>query len=154
MSKTIYHQLIIQAEPKVVFDAISTQKGLSSWWIKECEAKAEEGHINVFHFEGYPSTEFKVIKINPNKSIVWKCIGGDKQWIGTQLSFKIKSHENGSLLQFKHSKWKKQSDFFATCNFHWARHFIMLQHYCESGNSMLNLTVEKAEIQKTKDSKS
>lgn len=154
MSKTIFHQVHIKADPKTIFDAISTQEGLSSWWIKDCEAKAEKGHVNVFHFEGYPSTEMKVKKLNPPTSITWKCIAGDKQWKGTQLKFKIKSAEDGCVLQFKHSKWKKQSDFFAVCNFHWARHFIMLQNYCETGKSLLDFSQEKAEIKKVKAPKS
>ena len=150
MSETIYQKLIIDADPKTIFDALTTKKGLSSWWIKDCDINTEIGSVSIFRFEGYPSTEMKVKKLKKNKLLVWKCIGGDKEWIGTKLSFSIKEKEKGCSLKFKHSKWKKQSNFYASCNFHWARHFIMLQNYCETGISALNILKEKEEIKKVK----
>jgi uncharacterized protein YndB with AHSA1/START domain len=146
MSKSIYHQLNINADPATIYDAITSQKGLSSWWVSDCEAKAELGFTNVFNFEGFPSTKMKIKKLIPAKKVDWKCIEGDKQWKGTRLSFKITEADKGSILQFKHSKWKKHTPFFATCNFHWARHFIMLKNYCENGKSILKPAIEKAEI--------
>ncbi len=147
---TIFHQLIINADPKVIYEAITSQKGLSSWWIKDCEAKAEVGYINTFTFEGYPSTKMKIRKLVTDTKIVWKCVEGDKEWRGTKLTFSISSENSGSILQFKHAKWKRQSSFYATCNFHWARHFIMLKEYCESGVSKLEKQKEKIEIKKVK----
>jgi len=147
---TIFHQLIIDTEPKVIFEAITSQKGLSSWWIKDSEAKAEVGHINTFTFEGYPSTKMKIKKLVPDKKIVWKCVEGDKEWKGTKLTFSISPEDGGSILQFKHAKWRRQSSFYATCNFHWARHFLMLKEYCESGVSKLEKHKEKIEIKKVK----
>lgn len=147
---TIFHQLIINAEPKVIYEAITSQKGLSSWWIKECDAKAEEKYINTFTFEGYPSTKMKIRKLVPDKKVVWKCIEGDKEWKGTKLTFSISSENGGSLFQFKHAKWKRQSSFYATCNFHWARHFIMLKEFCENGVSNLKSHIEKNEVKKVK----
>lgn len=150
MSKTIYHRLIIQANTQTIYEAITTKKGLSSWWIKDCEIKNEVGEVNTFRFEGHPPTEMKLKKQKENKYVSWKCIAGDKEWIGTKLTFSIKESENGCVLKFKHLKWKKQSAFFATCNFHWARHFIMLQNYCETGKSVLNQSTENKEIKKVK----
>lgn len=150
MSKTIYQKLTIQAKASVVYEALTSQKGISSWWIEDCDIKNKVGEINTLRFEGFPSTEMKIKKLKENKSVVWKCIGGDKEWKGTKLSFSIKEDENSSVLKFRHSNWKKQSDFFASCNFHWARHFIMLQNYCETGKSALNPSKEKKEIKKVK----
>ena len=150
---TIFHQLNIDAEPKVIYDAITSQKGLASWWINNCDAKAEVGYINTFTFEGYPSTKMKIKRLTLNKKVHWKCIEGDKEWKGTKLKFSISQKESGSILQFKHEKWKKQSEFYATCNFHWARHFIMLKEYCEKGVSNLDSKKEKCEVEKVKASK-
>lgn len=150
MSKSIVHQLTIKSAPKVVYAALTTQKGLSSWWINDCKAEPKVGFVNSFHFEGHPSTEMKIKKLTENKKVIWKCVGGDKQWIGTKLKFTLVENDGQTVLQFKHSKWKKQSDFFAVCNFHWARHFIMLQHFCESGKSLLSKTKEKAELKDAK----
>ena len=153
MSKSIVHQLTIKSAPNVVYAALTTQAGLASWWINECKAEPKVGFINTFHFEGYPNTEMRVRKLTENKKVVWKCVGGDKQWIGTRLKFSLKENDGHTILKFKHSKWKKQSDFFAVCNFHWARHFIMLQHYCESGKSLLSPAKEKAKIKEVKKAK-
>ena len=150
---SIQHQVIIQAEAQSIFEAITTQEGLSSWWIKESKAKAEKGHVNAFHVEGYPLNKMKITQLKPNKAVEWKCIGGDKDWIGTRITFKIKEGNSGSILQFKHSKWKKKNEFFATCSFHWARHLIMLQYYCENGKSILDAEHESEENEKVKKQK-
>lgn len=154
MSQRIVHQLTIKSDPKVVYAALTEQKGLASWWIQKCEAEPKVGFINTFQSEGYPLTEMKIQKLIENKKVHWKCVGGDKQWIGTKLKFSLRENQGHTILKFKHSKWKKQSDFFAVCNFHWARHFIMLQHYCESGKSLLNSKKERAEIKNVKEVKS
>ena len=150
---TIYHQIIVQAELKVIYEAITSQEGLSNWWIKECDVKAEKGYINTFKVEGYPLNKMKVKKLKPFTKVEWKCLDGHKKWIGTKISFSISEGKSGSILKFKHSKWKKQSDFFATCNFHWARHLIILQNYCENGFSSLDESHEKEEIKKVKTQK-
>ena len=147
---SIFHQIIIQAEKQVIFDAITTQKGLSSWWIKDCEALPEKGHVNTFKVEGYPLNKMKITRFKANDKLTWKCIGGDKDWIGTKISFIIKEGNSGNILQFKHSKWKKKKGFFATCSFHWARHLIMLQYYCENGKPILDENQESSEIEKVK----
>lgn len=147
---TIFHKVLIQAEAHTIYEAITTQKGLSSWWIEDCDVKAEIGYVNTFSIEGYDSTKMKVKKLSPDKKVVWKCVAGDKEWKGTKLSFTIDRNENASILKFKHSKWKKQSDFYATCNFHWARHLLILKEYCENGQSTLDPKKEKEEVKKVK----
>jgi uncharacterized protein YndB with AHSA1/START domain len=150
---TIFHKVLIQADAHIIYDAITTQKGLSSWWIEDCDAKAETGYVNTFSIEGYDSTKMKIKKLSPDKKVVWKCVAGDKEWKGTKLTFTISKDENASILKFKHAKWKKQSDFYATCNFHWARHLLILKNYCEKGQSALDPVKEKEEVKKVRKAK-
>jgi hypothetical protein len=44
------HEVIIEAPAKRVYDAITTEKGLKSWWTADAEATPEPKSIAVFGF--------------------------------------------------------------------------------------------------------
>jgi len=147
---TIYHQIRINASPETVFKAISEQDGLSNWWLKDCIAKAELGFVNIFRVSPYPENEMKVIDIKPFERLEWECLKSDKEWIGTHISFEISRQNDLTKLDFKHSGWSEQSEFFGICNYHWARHLNMLIKYCENGKDQIDAVVENNEIRKVK----
>ena len=147
---TIYHQVLIDSKQEDVFKAITRQEGLSKWWIQDCIAKPEIGFVNVFKYEGYVDNEMKVIDLIENKRVEWECIKSEKEWIGTHIVFEISTHHNLTKLDFKQIGWKEQTEFFATCNFHWARHLTMLKKLCESGVNQVFQEKEAIEIKKVK----
>ena len=68
----------------------------------------------------------------------------------THVIFEISKHLNLVKLNFKHTYWKEQTEFFATCNYHWGRHLTMLKNYCETSINQLDQKVESEEIKKVK----
>ncbi|MGI9550118.1 MAG: hypothetical protein ACR2MT_02870, partial [Aurantibacter sp.] len=87
----------------------------------------------------------------PYNRIKWECVQSEKEWIETYIIFEILEHKNGTKLNFKHTDWAVQSDFFASCNFHWARHLTMLKDLCEKGVDQINQEIELKEIRKVKE---
>ncbi|MFH1296577.1 MAG: hypothetical protein ABIJ04_04805 [Bacteroidota bacterium] len=61
---------------------ITTQEGLSKWWLADCTVRPELGFINEFRYHGYVSNKMKIIDLQPN------CESG----IG-QLDQKVESEE-------------------------------------------------------------
>ena len=129
----IKHQLYINASPSRVYQAITTQKGLSSWWTTKTKADAIIGSVAEFWFSDKYHNKMYIVMLDKNKYIEWECLDGDKEWIGTRLKFMIRPQEKGTMLQFWHYEWKNETDFFASCNFHWGNYMKSLKDYCENG---------------------
>jgi len=134
---TIAHQVWIAAPAKAVYQAITTSEGVSKWWIKDCTLKQEVGFVNIFRMNGEVHDKMKIVDLKPNAYVEWECVNENGLWTGTHLSFQIIEKHNVCILNFKHSKWPEMTEFFTICNFHWARHLLMLKALCEMGDNQL-----------------
>jgi uncharacterized protein YndB with AHSA1/START domain len=128
----IKHTLVIKTAPAKVYEAITTQAGLSGWWAKQTTAKPEVGFINVFTF-GTIRNEFKVTGLDANKRAEWKCINSIDEWIGTTVTFELEEKDGNTTLRFTHGGWKEITDLYARCNYDWARFLRSLKLLCENG---------------------
>ena len=72
----IRHNVVIKATPEKIFNAITTQEGLESWWAKQTIVKPEVGFVNIFTF-GKFRNEMKVTEFIPGKRVDEKRIQGN-----------------------------------------------------------------------------
>ena len=124
--------LNIKADPEKIFNALTTQDGLSSWWAKQTTAKPEVGFVNVFTF-GKFRNEMKITRLDPDKRVEWKCINSIDEWIGTTVSFELEERSGSALLRFMHGDWRAVTDTFAGCTYDWASFLKSLKSLCETG---------------------
>ena len=75
----------------------------------------------------------KITDLQLNKRVEWKCIEGDKEWIGTTFIFDLEEKGGNTILRFTHGNWKEETDFFASCNYNWGYYMTSLAKYCEEG---------------------
>lgn len=129
----IYHRVAIDADPELVYECITTQEGLASWWTKDCDAKAEVGFVNEFRFEGEIYNKMKVVHLEPNKQVRWECVDSAEEWLATRIFFDIERIGDLTFLSFQHAEWRDETEFFATCSFHWAKYLLSLKMLCETG---------------------
>lgn len=139
----IYHLVAIKTDKETVYNAVTTQVGLSKWWLPDTIAKPEIGFVNTFKVGTKFTNKMKVVGLHPYDKVEWECLNENDEWTGTHILFDISKMDGGCHLHFKQTGWKAQTEFFANCNFHWARHLIMLKHYCETGVSILNIEGER-----------
>lgn len=139
----IYHLVTIKAEKATVFNAVTTQEGLSKWWLPDTIAKPEIGFVNLFKVGTKFTNKMKIVDLQPYDKVEWECMNDNDEWTGTHILFDIRENDGLCYLHFKQIGWKSQTEFFGNCCFHWARHLIMLKHYCETGNSILNADGER-----------
>lgn len=150
----IRHELVIAASAEKVYNAITTQEGLASWWTPETKAKPDSESIARFPFgDGY-FKEMKIVELVPDSKVKWNCIAGADEWIGTDLAFELKTGDPETLLKsnpelkgvidqvkdnqltlliFQHDNWKEYTSMFAECNYTWAQFLRSLKLYCETG---------------------
>lgn len=131
--KSIYHRLLIKSPVEKVYQAITTQQGLAGWWTPDTIAAAEVGSVLRFGFGPDYFKEMKVLRLNPYSLVVWQCMKGFEEWVGTTLSFELMPHQKGCTLLFHHDGWDKYSGEFASCSYDWALFFRSLRFLCETG---------------------
>jgi len=146
----IHQRIYIKCNPDSVFEALTTQSGLSSWWTPHLEMQLD---LCRFYFGESYFKEMKIVQTLSNESVKWKCIQGAEEWIQTNITFKllyagndVKSYpemndqinqsedqQAGTILDFRHNDWKNNSDSFAECSYTWGRFLRSLKLYCETG---------------------
>ncbi len=130
---SILHLLPIRADRKVIFEAISTQKGMSKWWTRDCFVEPKIGFVNIFKFGKLIVNKMKVVELVPDTRLSWECVESIDEWIGTRIIFEIGDKEELHFLRFRHEGWQAATDIFASCNYNWARYLISLKDFCETG---------------------
>ena len=129
----IKHLLVINSLPEHIYSAITTKEGVANWWTEQTKIGNKVGDINIFDFGERYHNEMKILNLVPNKQVTWECLEGDKEWIGTKFIFEIEEKDNRSVLKFTHNNWREETDFFASCNYHWGYYMRSLKLYCETG---------------------
>jgi len=152
----IHHALLIGAPVKKVYNAITSQEGLSAWWTPNTKAKAALNSVARFPFGSHYFKEMKITELKPFELVKWNCIKGADEWIGTNISFKLlpgdkrtllnshpemqgqieqQSNDEGTLLIFHHDDWKEYTLMFAECSYTWGQFLRSLKLFCETGQA-------------------
>ncbi|REJ65582.1 MAG: SRPBCC domain-containing protein [Planctomycetota bacterium] len=126
------HEIVIDAAPETVMDALTTQEGLKSWWTANCEASPDVGSKAILRFGG-GATVFRmtVEEIVPAKQVVWSCQGEPEEWQGTRLHWNLTVNEGKTRLRFCHEGWKSTDGIYAICNTTWGHLMVLLKQHCE-----------------------
>src|SRR5258708_19039530 len=100
----IIHELEIETTPEKLFEALSTDKGISAWWTK-AKTQAKVGGINEFAFSNGAVATFRVEKLEPGKAVAWSADQVPPDWNGTQVLFELSSGKKGGpvTLRFGHT---------------------------------------------------
>jgi len=151
----IRHEILIGASAEKVYEAITSQEGLSAWWTPGTKAEHEDNSIARFRFGPEYFKEMKITELKPSLRVKWVCIAGAEEWIGTTIFFELQSGDRKTLLDshpelqdqlqqqldggkttlviFHHDDWKDYTSMFAECNYTWARFLRSLKLLCETG---------------------
>jgi hypothetical protein len=75
----------------------------------------------------------KITELSPNERVVWHCIGDVPEWKGTELTWELEQTGEGTVLRFRHAKWKSTGGMFALCNSTWGALMYRLRDWAEGG---------------------
>jgi len=131
----ILHRVFIKSTPERVYQAVASEKGLSSWWTSQTRFQAEVGTTAAFRFgDGRVGPDMEIVALIPEEYAEWRCVRGVPEWVNTRITFSIRPHAQGVLLLFGHRDWDKPTEFFMHCNTKWG--FFLgtsLKQYLETG---------------------
>lgn len=149
---TLYHQVWIDAPAAKVYEALATAEGLGSWWAPHTSTDTDDVLV-LAHSPGaeHGDVQMKVLDSTPDERVEWEIISAHPKrspasaWTGTHILFEITEREspghwmgmnnegqNMAVLEFRHSGWDEDSEFFGFCNYAWGVTLDMLKQRCES----------------------
>ena len=133
MTHSIYHDLVIKAPIKKVYDAITEPMHLVNWWPLKCEGKPKEDEVYNFFFTPEYDWYGKVIKSENEKSFHIKMTKSDPDWDSTTFGFDLKQNETYVQVKFSHLGWSECNAHYRRSSFCWAILLNGLKNYIEKG---------------------
>ena len=111
----ILHEITIAAPAAPVFEAVTSERGLKSWWTDDVRAEPKSGTVAEFGFFSHGTVfRMRIDTLAAPTEVRWTRIGGPEDWIGTTVDFALSPGEDGgTTLSFKHGGWRQASSHFA-----------------------------------------
>jgi uncharacterized protein YndB with AHSA1/START domain len=135
MAGPLMHTALVDADARKIYEAISTSKGLASFWTVDSHAEPRVGSTATFGFHG-PKLEVKVDELKPGHLVKWSPTGGFDDWKGTTITWEIVPAKDGANeVRFSHDGWpgKLPASELASVNYTWGRVVGRLKKYVETG---------------------
>ncbi|HEY2347538.1 MAG TPA: SRPBCC domain-containing protein [Puia sp.] len=119
--------LIVDQNPKEVFDAITNLRG---WWSEEIEGGTDKLNDEFsYQYEDVHTCKMKLIEVIPDKKVVWLVLDNyfkftkDKsEWKGTNIIFEISKKDNKTQLRFTHLGLVPDYECFEICRDAWTNY--------------------------------
>jgi uncharacterized protein YndB with AHSA1/START domain len=128
----ILHRVGIRASRDAVYRALTTPSGLAAWWTSETRGDGTAGGVLEFRFEpgGF---DMKVLETEPDERVLWEVIDGPEEWIGTQISWDLRTDGDFTIVMFGHRGWLEPVEFMHHCSTKWATFLMSLKVFLETG---------------------
>jgi len=75
----------------------------------------------------------KVLRSTSPRLVRWKCARGPREWIGTEVTFRLQRKDGETFVLFSHAKWRKPGEFMHHCSTKWATFLLSLKDWIERG---------------------
>jgi len=130
----IIHAVDIKAPKDRVYDALTTPQGLSGWWTTDVTADVRIGGRIDFRFATFFHPVMEVVKLDPGRTVEWKCVAGEKDWENGRFAFNLEDRGELTLLMFTQDYSRELSDeVYGRFNFNWGYYLTSLKKLCETG---------------------
>jgi uncharacterized protein YndB with AHSA1/START domain len=131
---TIIHTVHIHASPAAVYEALTTEEGVTGWWTTRASVEQGEGGVIRFTFRGDFHPHMRQTRLEPGSIVEWECIDGHDNWQDNRFSFALRDRDAETSLQFvQHYARELDDDTYGTYNFNWGYYLNSLKALCEDG---------------------
>jgi uncharacterized protein YndB with AHSA1/START domain len=130
----ILHELVIAASPGLVYQAVTEQDGLASWWTSHTKAQPKVDTISEFGFMGGQFImQMRVAKLEPVTKVQWIVLQSAPDWAGTYITWDLTPVEKTTKVLFGHRDWISTDGSYASVNYSWGHFLSSLKAYLETG---------------------
>lgn len=103
MQDAIIREVVIKADKKVIYEAISNSEMVIKWFPDAIEGKYEKGERPLFVFNGHGKAQIYIVDARPYEYFAYKWIPGGSDFVGdvttvphTLVEFNIKDQGDGT----------------------------------------------------------
>ena len=129
----INHRVGIKAKPAAIYQALTTDSGLATWWTSETSGAGAVGSTIEFRFNE-TAVQFTVAELIPDKLVRWTHSGDIPDgWVGSEIIFLLQPEADQTFVRFTHGNWQAVSDFLGHCSTKWAVFLLSLKAALETG---------------------
>jgi Activator of Hsp90 ATPase homolog 1-like protein len=130
----IHHEIKVRAEPDRIREALTSPTSLEAW--HGGRVTVANGGLRFEFADGAPTFRWAIEPAKSGAEIVWRCLEGPGDSVGTEASFKFSPADKGrTLVEFAHRGWPHTGGNFRKCNTTWAILLHHLRQYIESGKA-------------------
>ena len=128
----ILHRVGVIASRDVVYRALTTTEGLAAWWTHDTSGNGAAGGVLEFRFEpgGF---DMSVLEASPSERVLWEVVDGPAEWIGTRISWELRTEGDFTIILFAHQGWREPVEFMYHCSTKWATFLMSLKKLVETG---------------------
>lgn len=130
----IVHQAGIQGQPEQIYQVLTTEDGLKSWWSEHSSLQPGVGSLaTVSFYNNMVTFELRVKELVENEKVVWAVEGGPPNWADTEITWTIGEDQMGPFLHFAHRGFESMEDNFASINYNWGWYLTSIKFLVEKG---------------------
>ena len=137
MTGPMLHAVEVHADAESVYQAISTQSGVASFWTSDLDLEPVVGSVARFGFPGAPvDLRMRIDALEPGRLVRWSCLGDFPFWAGTTVSWELSAAaSDGTSVLFRHDGWPEDYPEleYAQVSYTWARIVGALKEFGETG---------------------
>ena len=134
----IHLQTTVPASPERVFEALTTEDGIKSFWTDQAKMSSDVGSVAEFGFgpEWAMRLKMRIEGADPGSQVKWHCLGDFPEWLETDVIWDIAAtDEGGATVRLHHLGWESAEQSLPSVNFTWAMILAQLAKNLESGES-------------------
>jgi len=115
---TLYHKIVVQAEPDRIWSLLTTRTGLEQWWPGHISTQAADS----WQFESEQQEAnmvFRVVEEETEKLLAWLCTQGENYWHNTLVYWRIEHIGDDKHLILEHRDLRETPEELAALNTRW-----------------------------------
>ncbi|MFD1827928.1 MULTISPECIES: SRPBCC family protein [Mumia] len=116
-----------------VYEALTTAEGLAGWWTADTSGDGTTGGVLEFRFPPFGGFDMKVVDTRSAEHVLWEVIDGPEEWVGTQISWDLRTEGDFTIVMFAHRGWREPVEFMHHCSTKWATFLLSLKSMLETG---------------------
>ena len=129
----IKHRIGIRASAAEVYQRLTSDHGLATWWTTDTHGAGDPGSIIKFRF-GDDGPDFEVVELILDRLVRWRHSGNiPESWMGTEICFELAEDDKQTIVLFSHYNWQQADEFLAHCSTKWAIFMMSLKASLEVG---------------------
>ncbi len=130
----ILHRVGVNAPRQQVYEALTTQRGISSWWTRKVAAVPAVGSVMEMRFKNdLLVMRIAVDELRSPSFVKWRVLEGPPEWIGTSVEFALRAEGAETVVLFAHRGWMEPVEFMHHCSTKWGYYMFSLKSLVEDG---------------------